>query len=207
MKVRDIMTTPVIAVRPDARLKDVAAVLAERGVSGVPVVDDDRRVLGVLSETDIVVGMRAIAEHTGGRLVRTAAHAMSRPPITVSEDATAAEAAATIADLAVSRLPVVDDRGRLVGIVSRASLVRAFARSDDEIRSEIEHEVVPDAFLWCSPGYVREELQQGDVVLSGAVESEEAAELLVAAVARVPGVVSVRSELEILGGAGAPGNR
>ena len=127
--------------------------------------------------------------------------AMSRPPITIRQDANAYEASASIADLGVGRLPVVDERGRLVGIVTRANLVRAFARSDDEIRGEIEHEVVPSAFLWCSPGYVRDDVRHGDVVLSGTVESEEVAELLVAAVARVPGVVSVHSHLEVLGSA------
>jgi CBS domain-containing protein len=205
MKVREIMTSPVIGVRPEAALKDVAALLAERGVSGVPVVDDDRRVLGVLSETDIVVAMRGIGADADKAVVRTAAMAMSRPPITVRQDATVAEAASAIADLGVSRLPVVEHEGRLVGIVSRANLVRAFARPDDEIRREIEHEVVPSAFLWCSPGYVQDDVRHGDVVLSGTVESDEVAEALVDAVARVPGVVSVRSNLEVIGSAAPVG--
>lgn len=129
---------------------------------------------------------------------------MSRPAITIRDDDTVAKAAGRIVDDGVSRLPVVDDHGRLVGIVSRANLIRAFARSDEEIEREIEHDIVPGAFLWCSPGYVDTSVHAGDVVLTGTVESEDVARLLLASVEHVPGVLSVRSELRVRAALGVP---
>jgi osmotically-inducible protein OsmY len=93
----------------------------------------------------------------------------------------------------VNRLPVVDD-GTLVGIVTRADIVRAFTRTDDEIAEEIREEILART-LWIEPGKVTMEVVDGIVRLEGEVDSEADAELLPVFVARVPGVVSVRTTL------------
>ncbi len=210
MRVKDVMSSPVVTVAAETPLRAVAARLVEHGISGAPVVAADGSVLGVVSEGDIVVRERgagrarsqlaSFSDADGARLERkldaqTAGEAMTGPPITVPADAPLAQAAALIVDRGVNRLPVTDGRQRLVGIVSRADLVRAFARSDAELEQEIREEVVPGGFLWCSPGHVGVEVTDGHVTLSGEVESEDVAALLVANAERVPGVLSVRSEL------------
>ncbi|HUP31780.1 MAG TPA: CBS domain-containing protein, partial [Gaiellaceae bacterium] len=136
MRVRDIMSSPVVTVSADTPLREVAALLVERGISGMPVVDAERRVLGVVSEGDILVRERGAgrarfdllawlseseeAELEAKLRARTAGETMTRPPVTIAADAPLAKAAAYIVDRGVNRLPVVDAERRLVGIVTRA---------------------------------------------------------------------------------------
>jgi CBS domain-containing protein len=211
MKVKELMSAPVVTFSPGTPLKEVASVLVARGISGAPVVDEGGRVLGVVSAGDILVRERGwgrarfdllawLSESESTELearlhARTAGEAMSHPAVTIPADGPLAKAAAYMVDRGVNRLPVVNAEGKLVGIVSRADLVRAFARSDAELEREIREDVVAGAFLWCSPGHVRVEVSEGDVVLTGEVESRDVAEMLAATVERVPGVLSVRSEL------------
>jgi osmotically-inducible protein OsmY len=95
----------------------------------------------------------------------------------------------------INRLPVVDDAGRIVGIVSRADLVRAFARSDEEILDEIRTDILRRT-LWLQPGAVQVRVEAGAVELTGEVETKTDAELLPRLVRRVPGVMSVHAELQ-----------
>jgi CBS domain-containing protein len=209
MKIRDLMTTDVITVTPDTSLKEVAALLVDRRISGVPVVDDERRVLGILSEADILV-REGVDGHRSGLLgwlfepdvgyerkltARTAGDAMSSPAITVGPRVPIHTAATRMVDAGINRLPVVDD-DKLVGIVTRADLVRAFARNDDEIAEEIRSEVLRRT-LWLEPGSVALTVTDGAVELSGQVETETDAELLPLFVQRVPGVVSVHTTLDV----------
>ncbi len=211
MRVAEVMSAPVVTVGPETPLRSVAARLVEHGISGMPVLAADGTVLGVVSEADILLRGRAagparshlLAAHSdaeGAWLeakldARTAGEAMTSPAITVRADAPLAQAAALLVDRDVNRLPVVDGRQRLVGIVTRADLVRAFARSDAELAREIREEVVPGCFLWCSPGHVGVDVTDGQVTFAGEVECEDVARLLVANAERVPGVLSVRSSL------------
>ena len=148
MKVGELMTPDPVAVGPETPLKDVAAILLEHRISGVPVIGERLEVLGVVSEADIIakeVGpdphdRRLISWLLGGRDVdrekveaRTAAEAMGYPAVTVEPHETVAEAARLMTELGIKRLPVVDDEGTLIGIVTRTDLVRAFTRSDEEI--------------------------------------------------------------------------
>src|SRR4029078_974237 len=152
MKLSEVMTENPVAVGPETPLKDVADILLEDRISGVPVIGGRLEVLGVVSEADIIakeVGpdprdRRLISWLLGGRYVdrekmaaRTAAEAMGSPAITVTERQTVAEAARLMTDLGIKRLPVVDDDGALIGIVTRTDLVRAFSRSDNEIEREL----------------------------------------------------------------------
>ncbi|HEX6724883.1 MAG TPA: CBS domain-containing protein [Gaiella sp.] len=202
------MTRDVVSVTPETALKDVAAVLVERGISGLPVCDADGTVVGVLSEADLLVKQGGSPERSGGLFAwlvetasapdlaklraHTAGEAMTAPAVTVDTDSPVSEAARTMVSLGVNRLPVVED-GRLVGIVTRADLVRLFTRSDEEIARDIRQDVVKR--LWIAPERVEVEVEQGEVLLSGEVDTEVEAELLVKRIPLVAGVVGVRSEL------------
>ncbi len=209
MRVKDVMTTNPWTVRVQTSLKDVADILARQKISGLPVVDDQEHVVGVVSECDILMKERGEirGEHGFlGRLLslepldalkldaRTAGEAMSAPAITIGPRRSVAEAAGVMIDQGIKRLPVVDDEGKLVGIVTRADLVRAFVRSDTEIAREIREEVIART-LWLSPETINVEVERGEVRLSGTVDNKSDAELIPTFVQRVPGVVAVLSKL------------
>jgi CBS domain-containing protein len=207
VKVRDLMTRDVLTLTPETPLKRAAELLARERISGAPVVDDDGRVVGVLSEADVLVKASAVAPRSGllGWLLEPAPdyrdkiaatrveEAMSAPAVTIAPDRGVHDAASLMIDESVNRLPVVDD-GALVGIVTRADVVRAFTRTDAEIADEILGEIL-ERTLWVEPGRVTMQVVDGAVLLDGEVESEADAELLPVLVARVPGVVSVRASL------------
>ncbi len=209
VRVGDVMTRDVVSVTPDTPIKDVAVVLVERGISGLPVRDAEGAVVGVLSEADLLVKQGGPPEHSGGLFAwlvdtasspdlaklraHTAGEAMTAPAITVEVDSPVTEAARTMVSLGVNRLPVVED-GTLVGIVTRADLVRLFTRSDEEIAREIREDVV-GRMLWIAPERLEVEVDEGEVVLRGQVDTELEADLLEKRVPLVAGVVGVRSEL------------
>ena len=208
MKVSDVMTTDVVTVSVDTPLRDVAALLAAREISGVPVVGEGR-VVGVVSEGDILAKERGQAPAHRGLLgvlldhraaaelkldARTAGEAMSAPAVTIGPNRPVAVAAGTMVDEHVNRLPVVDAEGRLLGIVTRADLVRAFVRTDAELGAEIRDDVLLKS-LWIPPDTVQVAVTDGVVTLTGRVENRATAEMLPGFVQRVPGVVSVLSEV------------
>jgi len=207
MKVRDLMSVEVLTTTPEAPLKEAAALLAERRISGVPVVDGNGAVVGVLSEADILVKTGGALPRSGllGWLLepdfdlqdkigaRTAGEAMSAPAVTITPGRQVHDAAALMIAESVNRLPVVED-GALVGILTRADVVRAFTRTDAEIADEIREEILRRT-LWLEPGAVSMDVVEGAVQIEGEVETEADAELLPVFVARVPGVVSVRANV------------
>jgi CBS domain-containing protein len=209
MNVRDVMTTDVVTVAPGESLKNVAKLMVERRISGVPVVDSEGAVLGVVTEADLLLKERGLRGGRGGPLAwivdpleidtrlkfeaRVAGEAMTSPPVTVEPFRRVAAAADLMIAKRVNRLPVVA-AGKLVGIVSRADLVRAFARSDAEIAHEIREDVVGHHLL-LEPHVVGVEVEAGEVLLSGALGRRSQADLLPKLVSTVPGVVAVRSEL------------
>jgi CBS domain-containing protein len=211
MRVRDLMTERVLSIGPEAPIKDVARILVEHRISGLPVCDVEGRVLGVVSEGDILYKEHDPKEgHRGGPLswivegspsgagelkatALTAAKAMTAPAITVAPYESVAEAARLMCERGVNRLPVVKDE-KLIGIVTRADLVRAFIRSDEEIAKEIEDEVLGRT-LWIDAGKLDVEVTHGSVQLDGRLHTRSDAELLERLVARVPGVVGVESRV------------
>ncbi|RSN24203.1 hypothetical protein DMC63_06540 [Streptomyces sp. WAC 05977] len=196
--VRDMMTREVCSVRKGTPIADVIGTLASRGISAVPVVGDDRDVVGVVSEADLLLrhvesvgtprprvpGIRSKADG------RTAADVMSTPAITVEADLPVTEAARLMVAHRIKRLPVVDHHGKLTGIVSRADLVRAFVRTDAEIQDEVLRDV---SVLIRRPslGEVEADVKDGIVTLRGEVERRSQAILLSALVRRMAGVVDV----------------
>jgi CBS domain-containing protein len=203
MKVKDIMTVNVAAVGQDATLKQIATLMAERGVSGVPVVNAEKYVVGVVTEADIIAKAASRPESAGmlGRLfpaqgvderrlnATRAAEAMTSPSVNIDAEMSVAEAARRMVDQRVNRLPVVSD-GKLAGIVSRADIVRAFTRSDAEIWEELRNEVLVHQ-LWLAPDELSVKVEGGQVQLAGEVETKTIAELIEAFAWRVPGVVTV----------------
>lgn len=208
MKVKEVMTKTVVTVGSRTPLKDVARLLVQRRVSGLPVVDDDGTVLGVVSEGDILAkergrpGTGSLLDHlfevngreTAKHDARDAADAMTSPPVTIRPDRPVTEAASLMLDRCVNRLPVVDKHGKLVGIVTRADLVRAFVREDDVIEREIREDVILRT-LWNTPERFRFDVDAGEVTIEGEVSDAESAEMLARFVERVPGVIGIRSRV------------
>ena len=211
MKVRDVMTQQVISVRPEVPLKEVARMLAEHGISGVPVVDEQQKVLGVVSEADFVIKETALpferpspvawlfgeSEETRARAAKlratTAGEGMSSPAITIHAERPVREAAAMMTRYRVNRLPVVED-DRLIGIITRADLVGTFLVDDGQLRRVILDEVLRDT-LWLEPTSVGVEVNEGIVRLSGTVDRRSTATILERLVRQVDGVVGVESAL------------
>jgi CBS domain-containing protein len=202
------MTADVTTVEPGTSLKDVAAMMAERRISGVPVVDGSGAVLGVVSEADIVRKEAPAPEARTGLFrwldletgevrakldARTAGEAMTSPAVTIGVDRPVSEAASLMVNERIKRLPVVQN-DRLVGIVTRADLVEAFLRPDDEIEREIREEVALNTFA-IAPESLHVEVSNGEVTLGGEVDTPDVRDLLPAFVRRVPGVVSVHSHV------------
>lgn len=208
MTVGDVMTRSVISVNRDTALKEVARLLIDNEISGVPVLDTKGKLLGVVSETDLLVkaqGAGAIRHRPLARLLGesrevraqlaklgaiNAGEAMTSPAVTIAPGRPIHEAAAIMSTRRVNRLPVVDD-GRLVGIVSRADLVRAYVRSDDELASTIRRDVIL-GILWLDPALFTVAVKDGVASISGRVERRSTAEMIERAVTMVPGVVDVR---------------
>lgn len=206
MKVMDIMSTDVVTVSPATSLKDVARLLVQHRISGVPVVDEQGSVVGVVSELDLLFKERGRVER--GRILawllddygmegqakaeaRTAQDAMTSPAVTTLPSTPVSVAATQMLEEHVKRLPVVA-ADRLVGIVTRADLVRAFVRSDEAIESEIR-DVMKRMLLPDMGAGVDVRVAEGSVTLSGRLERRSDAEIVSRLSERVPGVVSVSS--------------
>jgi CBS domain-containing protein len=206
--VRDVMTTEVVAVEPSTPFKEIAARLARHRISAVPVLDAGRRVLGVVTEADLLLkqehpdpeakvppiwSRRRRRERKKAAAV-VAGKLMTAPATTVSPTATLAEAARRLHDAGVQRLPVVDETDRLVGIVSRADLLTVFTRPDQAIESEIMDEIIVDDFGMAPSRFVVH-VDDGVVVLQGRTERRSLIPDLVRAVHGVEGVVRVEGRL------------
>lgn len=210
MKIEALMTKDVLTVAPDVPLKDVAALLSQNRISGAPVCDQDQKLLGVISEADIIRKEQGLAPEVHGvarwftRLfdgeldkveARTVREAMTSPALTVRPFDSVAKAARLMVEHRINRLPVAVD-GRLVGIVTRADLVRAFHRTDDEIAGQIRDEVFVGA-LWIGPEELDLTVEDGVVTIRGTVETESDARVVEHLVRSIPGVVDATAELMV----------
>jgi len=207
-RVADVMTTNVVAVRASASFKEIAARLREKQVSAFPVLDDDNKVIGVVSEADLLPKEALEAGYEGhpGLLSRqrhraerqkavavTAADLMSRPAITIGPYDLVSHAAHLMYDHKVTCLPVVD-RERLVGIISRSDVLSVFGRTDADIRWDITERVILQEFL-ADPSQFTVTVKDGIVTLAGRPENANFGHDLVTAVRHREGVVAVRDEL------------
>ena len=205
--VENVMTRDVVCVNKDTGYKDMVKLLAARRVSAMPVVDDGRHVLGVVSEADLLLkqekparpGIRLLSTRRRRRerakaMATVAAALMSQPAITISTQATLTEAARRLHAAGVKRLPVVDAVGRLVGIISRVDLLKMFLRSDEALHREIVEDIILGDLLM-GPNRFDVHVEDGVVVLQGRCERRSLIPTVVRAVADVEGVVRVENRL------------
>jgi CBS-domain-containing membrane protein len=191
--VKDVMTTEVVAARADASYADLAVLLRKHRVSGFPVVDEEGIVVGVVSESDLLASqVRSKRHNKQTRAARlTAADLMTWPALTIGPHELARRAALLMYSHKLRRIPVVDHRGRLVGIVTRADLLSAYTRPDEEIRREITQDVIADGFF-TDPDRLTVTVKDGIVTLGGAPGSVILGRNIADQVRHLQGVVAVR---------------
>ena len=207
-RVRDVMTPEVVTVGEQASFKEIAATMDEHRVSALPVLDAEGRVAGIVSEADLLLKEEFPEGPAGGRLFQgrrqrverakaagaTAAELMTAPAVTIGPDATVTEAARVLHRHGIKRLPVVDPAGPLLGIVSRADLLKVFLRADAEIAQEVRQEVLMRA-MWVNPDTVTVTVHDGIVTLSGQLERWSLIPITVSLVHGLDGVVDVVDRL------------
>ncbi|MGW3989192.1 CBS domain-containing protein [Streptomyces sp. NPDC004830] len=203
----ELMTRGVVRVRPDTPFKRLVELLADHDVTALPVVDDLDQPVGVVSEADLLrtVASRpdpggvppatgqvngAVPADDGG----TAGELMTAPAVCARPEWTVVEGARRMEDGGVKRLPVIDEAGTLVGIVSRGDLLRVFLRRDEALRDEITHDVL-DRTLRLAPNDVAVDVRDGRVVLKGHVETGRLVPVIERLCRGVDGVVSVETHL------------
>ncbi|WP_225094949.1 CBS domain-containing protein [Streptomyces sp. CoH27] len=204
--VSDVMTQTVAAIGRRAPFKEIVQLMQDWQVSALPVIEGEGRVVGVVSEADLLpkeelrdapdaayLQLRQpvdVAKAEG----MTAGDLMSSPALTVRASATVAEAARLMARGGVKRLPVVDETGLLQGIVSRADLLKVFLRDDEDIAGEVRREIVSYLFP-LSASTVQVEVADGIVTLTGHIRDSALIPVAARLVRAVEGVVDVRFDL------------
>jgi CBS-domain-containing membrane protein len=208
--VEDVMTRTVVVVREQAPFKEVVRLMDEYRVSALPVVDATARLVGIVSEGDLLlkegqasedgVDDRHVLPSRRRRTERAkseatvAADLMTSPVVTVAARTSLPDAARLMHRHAIKRLPVVSSDGFLEGIVSRADLLKVFLRTDEEIRREVAEDVVQRT-MWIEPDTVRVQVADGVVQLQGELEQKSLVPVLADMVRRVEGVVDVQNQL------------
>ena len=202
--VKDVMTAEVVAVRRETTFKELAAALRQHRVSAFPVLDDRDRVIGVVSEADMLAkeamtepGVAAeLLHHSDVRKAEgtTAGALMTHQVVTVSPDDSIEQAARMMHFLKVRQLPVVNAGGELVGIVSRSDVLSVFDRPDEDIRKDIVDTMLLHEFL-IDPRQFKVTVEAGVVTMEGTPETAALGRALVRKARHVPGVVAVRDRL------------
>ncbi|MGW9197221.1 CBS domain-containing protein [Micromonospora chersina] len=203
-QVQDVMTTDVATVREGTAYREIVDVLTGRHVTAAPVVDGAGQVLGVVSEADLMYKVKLQGQPQPRRILpdrhrrearakagaTLAADLMTAPPVTVSPDASLVEAARTMDVRGVKRLPVIDDLGRLVGIVTRGDLLKVHLRPDADIRRDVRDEVLRRT-LGVPDGVVDVTVHDGVVTLTGQLDRWSTVRLALRLARQVSGVVEV----------------
>lgn len=203
--VRDVMTTQVVMVSKGTRYQEVARLMIEHKVNAMPVVTDDGRVIGMVSEADVLrkqernfrrfgTGLPRRSRHQRAQAeARTAGELMTSPAITIHPDAPLGAAARLMNGHNIRRLPVIDASGELIGIVSRRDLISVFLRPDEEIAAEVRH--VISTILLDDGDAITVTARHGVVVLSGTLARKDLILVAVRLASDVDGVVSVHDKL------------
>jgi CBS domain-containing protein len=204
--VKGVMTSSVVAVRENADFKEMVTVMRSRRISAFPVIDASSRVLGVVSEADLLHKETTPALPEGAirlpwRLREqskaaglTAAEVMTTPAVTIREDVPVAEAARLMQSRKVKRLPVVDGNGRLRGIITRTDVLSVFERPDHEIWDEVIKEVILGEF-GLDPDMFVVTVRFGIVTVTGSMDRRADALSMLATIRHLEGVIGVRDRL------------
>jgi CBS domain-containing protein len=210
MKVRDVMTRRVVTARPEMSLRDLALLLSEHRISGMPVLDALGSVVGVVSEADILAkerghepvhgsglswlfGEREAPDELRRHAATTVGEAMTTLVFTIDQDRPLREAAALMLDRGVNRLPVTAN-GLLVGILSRADLVRAYIRRDQEALAAIRDQVLRKT-MWLDPDEMIIEVREGVAHIAGTVDRHSTADIIERLISLVDGIDLVVNDL------------
>jgi CBS domain-containing protein len=201
------MTTTVITIGPEASLKEAARRMVEAGISGLPVTDESGALIGMITEADFVKSESGRRAAKRARLLRwltsqdevpdhrlAVSDVMTTEVVTLGPDADHAEAARVMRKAGIKRIPVLDGSGKLVGLVSRSDILRAFVRSDRDITEEIADHVMVEV-LWIDPRDVEVVCEDGNVAFTGRLPTRSDAQLLVDLTRRLDGVASVKDGL------------
>jgi CBS domain-containing protein len=188
MRTCDVMSSPVMTVPPDAPLKEVAATLVEHGINAVPVVDASDRLIGIVSEADLLSLETGLGPAPGEVAPQSAREVMRQSVYTLTGDTDATAAARLMLRHRLKSVPVVAGE-RVVGMIARRDLLRLIARSDDEIRADLERRLKEEL-----EALQRLALSVADgVVTIDATAGPLARQLLEGLARKIPGVVEVRT--------------
>jgi CBS domain-containing protein len=207
-RIESVMTTQVVTARPSTPFRELVDLLQRKRISALPVVDQDDRLVGIVSEADLLVkqgyphggddvGVVHALRHRqrlGKAAGICALDVMTRQVVSVPVGTEVAAAARLMIRLGIKRLPVADAQGRLAGIVTRGDLLKVFLRPDQAISWEVAHEIVQGR-MGIPTGAVAVETRDGMVSLTGQVERRSQVGELVRQVQAVHGVVSVDARL------------
>jgi CBS domain-containing protein len=205
MRAREVMSTPVVTVYRDAPLKEIAETMAKHHISGVPVVERDDRLCGIISESDFLTKLEYGTPEEGTRFglfdrlastlgatpklhARTAEELMTDQVVTAGPEVTLRELVHLMTTRAVNRVPIVEG-GRVVGIVTRADILKTLARPDEAVSQEVRWSLQHD--LWIDPADITVTTRNGIVTLAGMVETRADADLAKRWAATIAGVVDV----------------
>jgi CBS domain-containing protein len=208
-RVKDVMTRTVLVIHESMDFKEIVGLMRLHGVSALPVVDESERLVGIVSEDDLLIKEeRAVVEGAhrvlhglrSGRADRAkaggavASDLMTRNVVTVDADATIARAARLMHEKRIKRLPVVDENRSVIGIVTRADLLKVFLRPDHEIAADIERALTGPTG-WIEPGRIRVTVADGVAMLEGIAERRSQIPILIGFAQAVDGVVNVEKRL------------
>jgi CBS domain-containing protein len=204
--VRDVMTTRVVAVKRNASFKEIVSVLRRFGVGACPVINDAGKVLGVVSEADLLhkeagpnrpsalISLRWRLGEQSKATAESAGRLMTSPAVTIGPGASLVEAARLMQNRHVKQLPVVDGNGLLIGVLSRADVLSVYERPDSDIGDEVK-KVVLDEELGLDPDEFDVTVFSGVVTVAGTVPRRETALSVLTRVRQVDGVIGVRDRL------------
>jgi predicted transcriptional regulator len=190
MRVRDVMSVRLLCAHADTAIQEVARTLVRNRIGGMPVVDDEGQVKGIVSESDL----QPVKEGPPTRGLVTAADVMTQPVITLSEEDTVTQAARVLRRHGVKRAPVVRE-GRIVGMITQSDLLRPYLRTDGEIRADVEEALLGDDISGGAEVWVR--VNAGVVMLDGTVRDRQQAAVLAKLAGSVDGAIDVRDLMRV----------